>query len=91
MDFLGNFLFKIMEKDSFFKIFTFFGIFSLIFFILMFAIWVYSFYICYKTEKDVTKRNIWFAIIIVGKFTGAILYLIFEKFLKSNNDFKNIS
>jgi pilus assembly protein TadC len=59
---------------------------SLFFFIVSFLIWSYSFYLCFKKEKDISKRNIWLAIIIVGKLLGAIVYLIFEsKKLKESN------
>ncbi|MEF3279399.1 MAG: PLDc N-terminal domain-containing protein [Elusimicrobiota bacterium] len=57
------------------------GGFSVIFFIAGLILWFYAFYTCFKTENDRVKRNIWLAIILIGKFAGAISYLVFEKIL----------
>lgn len=90
-----NDIFKFFDKFvkdlcPFSNLFVIFGMFSVVFFIITIIVWVYAFYYCLKNEKDVTKRNIWLGIIIVGKFLGAATYLSLEKFLKKDKK-QNIS
>jgi len=90
-----NDIFKFFNKFAsdlcpFSSFFLIFGMFSAVFFMITVIVWVYAFYYCLKNEKDLTKRNIWLAIIIVGKFLGAATYLSLEKFLKKDKK-QNIS
>lgn len=65
------------------KYFIFIGVFGIFVFFLLIVFWVYSLHLCIKTEKDRTKRNIWLSIIIIGKLTGAFLYIFLEKILNN--------
>lgn len=65
------------------KYIIFIGIVGTLIFIISIVFWIYSLYLCIKTEKDRTKRNIWLSIIIIGKLVGASLYIFLEKILNS--------
>lgn len=55
---------------------------STAFFLLKAIVITWAIYDCWKNEKDIGRRNIWIAIILIGKLTGSLLYLFFEKIIK---------
>lgn len=38
-------------------------------------------YDCWKNEKDTGRRNLWVAVILAGRLTGALVYLVLEKIM----------
>ncbi|MBP7795202.1 MAG: PLDc N-terminal domain-containing protein [Elusimicrobiales bacterium] len=66
-------------------LFMVFGGLSLIISIVLGLLWIYAFYDCLKYEKDKKTRNIWLAIIIAGKFLGALCYIFLERIVNKES------
>ncbi len=64
---------------NYIAMFTFLSTFFLLFKIVIITWAVYD---CWKNEKDINRRNVWIAIILIGKLTGSLVYLFFEKIMK---------
>ena len=40
------------------------------------AVWFYTIWDCASNEKDVKIRNLWIAVLVVGKFLAAFMYFL---------------
>ncbi|GAB4028466.1 MAG: hypothetical protein Fur0012_00880 [Elusimicrobiota bacterium] len=59
---------------------------STIFMVVKILLMTWAVYDCWKNEKDLGRRNLWVAVILVGRLTGSLVYLVLEKIMSKKGE-----